>query len=191
MQCAAQDEFLNDHGQPDGYDTSGSRERRDSSTSWRHAISGREGNTMNTHDEPNREGPTLRVPIGGRFDHACVNQRARRLPVSAWRSGSVLKKGGDTTVSVSISLSSARVSCDVAVIGMDSGTASTVAIRARAFLRPATLVPKVRLPNASGRSCASIASVAKQSLAEERSQPEHGSRDGNEGQHWRDASATR
>jgi hypothetical protein len=37
-QCVAQDEFLNDHGQLDGYYTSGSRERCKSLTSWRHAT---------------------------------------------------------------------------------------------------------------------------------------------------------
>ena len=47
------------------------------------------------HSERNREGPALRVPVGGRLDQARVHQPERRLPVSAWRSGSVLKKGED------------------------------------------------------------------------------------------------
>ena len=46
------------------------------------------------HSAETGQGPTLRLPIGRRLDQARVNQPGRRLPLSARRSGAVLKMRG-------------------------------------------------------------------------------------------------
>ena len=47
------------------------------------------------HSDETGQGPALRVPLGRRLDQARVHEPGSRLPVSAWRSGAVLKKGAD------------------------------------------------------------------------------------------------